>query len=42
MLGYMHIFILGAMRMDFIWEVLVWELPILTMEGDSNTKGVIS
>ena len=42
MLGYMHIFILGAMRMDFIWEVLVWELPILKMEGDSNTKGVIS
>ena len=42
MLGYMHIFILGAMQMDFILEVLMWEVPILMMEGDSNTKGVIS
>ena len=41
-LGYLHIFILGAMRMDFIWEILMWEVPILMMEGDSDTKGVIS
>ena len=38
MLSYMHVFIMGAMRMDFIWEVLMWEMPILMMEGDSNRK----